>query len=95
MSRELAEIKKIKTGERVLVESPRGRLECTAVVTHRFKPMKIVDHTVHQIGIPWHFGWRWPVGGTEESVNILVATTTDPVSDIPEYKAFMVNVLKK
>ncbi len=95
MSHELAEIKKIKTGERVLVESPRGRLECTAVVTHRFKPMKIVEHTVHQIGIPWHFGWRWPAGGTEGSANILVATTTDPVSEIPEYKAFMVNVSKE
>jgi len=95
MSHELANIKKIKTGERVLVESSRGKLECTAVVTHRFKPMKIVDHTVHQVGIPWHFGWRWPVGGREGSVNVLVATTVDPVSEIPEYKAFMVNVSKK
>jgi formate dehydrogenase major subunit len=95
MSHELANLKKIKAGERVVVESPRGKLECTAVVTHRIKPMKIVDHTVHQIGIPWHFGWRWPAGGTEESVNILVAAAIDPVSEIPEYKAFMVNVLKK
>ena len=94
MSHELANIRKIKTGERVLVESSRGKLECTAVVTHRFKPMKIVDHTVHQVGIPWHFGWRWPAGGTEQSVNVLVATTVDPVSEIPEYKAFMVNVSK-
>ena len=95
MSHELAKVKKIKTGERVYVVSSRGKLECTAVVTHRFKPMKIVDHTVHQVGIPWHFGWRWPVGGREESVNVLVATTVDPVSEIPEYKAFMVNVHKR
>ncbi len=95
MSHELADQRKIKNGERVSVESPRGKLECTAVVTHRFKPMKIVDQIVHQVGIPWHFGWRWPADGTEESVNILVSTTTDPVSEIPEYKAFMVNVVKK
>ncbi len=95
MSHELAALRKIKAGERVWVESPRGRLACTAVVTHRFQSMKVGGHTVHQVGIPWHFGWRWPVGGTEESVNILVATTTDPVSEIPEYKAFMVNVAKK
>ena len=94
MSHELAVMKKIKTGERVLVESSRGKLECTAVVTHRFKPMTIVDHTVHQVGIPFHFGWRWPEGGAEGSVNVLVATTVDPVSEIPEYKAFMVNVSK-
>ena len=95
MSHELATMKKIKTGERVWVESSRGKLECTAVVTHRFKPMKIVNQTVHQIGVPWHFGWRWPVDGREESANILVPTTVDPVSEIPEYKAFMVNVFKK
>ncbi len=95
MSHELAEIKKIKTGERVYVVSTRGELECTAVVTHRFRPMKIVDHVVHQIGIPWHFGWRWPAGGREKSANVLVATTVDPVSEIPEYKAFMVNVHKR
>ena len=65
------------------------------MVTHRFKPMKIVGQIVHQVGIPWHFGWRWPADGTEESVNILVSTTTDPVSEIPEYKAFMVNVVKE
>jgi formate dehydrogenase major subunit len=94
MSHELADVKKIKTGERVLVENSRGRLECTAVVTHRFKPMKIVDQTVHQIGIPWHFGWRWPAGGSEGSVNVLVAAAVDPVSEIPEYKAFMVNLSK-
>ena len=95
MSPELAKMKRIKTGERVFVVSSRGKLECTAVVTHRFKPMKIVDQTVHQVGIPWHFGWRWPAGGKEGSANVLVATAVDPVSEIPEYKAFMVNVHKK
>jgi len=95
MSHELAKMKKIKTGERVFVVSSRGKLECTAVVTHRFRPMKIVDKIVHQVGIPWHFGWRWPASGRERSANILVSTTTDPVSEIPEYKAFMVNIHKR
>ncbi len=95
VSHELAKIIKIKTGDRLLVESSRGKLECTAIITHRFRPMKIVGQTVHQIGIPIHFGWRWPDGGTEESVNVLSATTVDPNTDIPEFKAFMVNVSKK
>ena len=95
MSHELAKMKKIKPGERVFVASTRGELECTAVVTHRFRPMKIVDKVVHQVGVPWHFGWRWPEGGKEGSANVLVATTVDPVSEIPEYKAFMVNIYKK
>ncbi len=95
ISHELADIKKIKNGERVVVESSRGRLECTALVTHRFKPMKIVDQTVHHIGIPWHFGWRRQTDGSDESVNVLISLAIDPDAEIPEYKAFMVNVVKK
>ena len=95
MSHELAALKKIQNGERVLVENTRGRLECTALLTHRFKPMRIVDQTVHVVGIPWHFGWRRQTGGTDESVNVLVAFAIDPDSEIPEYKAFMVDVIKK
>ena len=91
----MAEIKGIQKGERVVVESARGKLECVAVVTKRLKPMQIGNKIVHQVGIPWHFGWRWPADGNERSANILVAAATDPVSEIPEYKAFMVNVHKK
>ena len=94
LSHELAAAKGFKAGERVIVQSTRGKLECTAVVTHRLRPLKIADQTLHQVGIPFHFGWRWPAAGTEESVNVLVATATDPVAEIPEYKSFMVNLHK-
>ncbi len=94
MSHELAADHNIENGERVRVESSRGRLDCTAIVTHRLEPLKIADQLVHQVGIPFHFGWRWPVGGSEESVNVLVSTATDPAAEIPEYKAFMVNIVK-
>jgi formate dehydrogenase major subunit len=79
----------------VVVESSRGQLECVALVTHRFQPMQIVGKTVHHIGIPWHFGWRRQTSGNDESVNVLVAFAIDPSAEIPEYKAFMVNVHKK
>ena len=94
MSEEFAKIKKIKNGERVKVVSPRGSLECTAVVTKRFKPFKIAGKTVHQVGVPWNFGWRWPETGKEESANLLTPPTGDPNTRIPETKAFMVNVKK-
>ena len=30
-----------------------------AIVTKRFKPFKLGDNVeLHQVGIPWHFGWR-------------------------------------
>jgi formate dehydrogenase major subunit len=94
MSEELAALKGIANGERVTVISPRGTLKATAIVTRRFKPFKIGGTDVHQIGLPWHYGWKMPISGTEESANLLTPSTGDPNTRIPETKAFMVNVTK-
>lgn len=94
MSEELAKLKGIKNGERVMASSARGSLECTAIVTKRFRPFKIGGNTIHQVGFPWHFGWRWPDNGEEDSANLLTPSTGDPNTRIPETKAFMVNVSK-
>ncbi len=94
MSEELAKLKGIKNGERVRASSARGSVECTAIVTKRFKPFKIGGNMVHEVGIPWHFGWRWPESGKEESANLLTPSTGDPNTRIPESKAFMVNISK-
>jgi formate dehydrogenase major subunit len=95
LSEELAGLKQIKNGERVVVSSARGSLECTAVVTKRFKPLKVAGTIVHQMGIPYNFGWRWPVSGKEESANLLTPSTGDPNTRIPETKTFMANIAKK
>jgi formate dehydrogenase major subunit len=94
MSEELGALKGIRNGERVKVSSARGSLECTAVVTKRFKPMKIAGTVVHQVGMPYNYGWRWPTSGKEESANLLTPSVGDPNTRIPETKAFMVNVTK-
>ena len=93
MSLELAELKEIKNGDKVSVETPRGRLEAVAIVTSRLKPFQVAGQTVHQIGIPWHFGWLHPKDGGE-SANLLTPTIGDPNTMIPESKAFMANVSK-
>jgi len=95
MSEELADLRGIKNGERVIVSSARDKLECTAIVTKRFKPFKIGETVVHQVGIPWHYGWRWPDTNAEDSANLLTPPAGDPNTRIPETKAFMVNVAKK
>jgi len=97
MSDELAQLKGIKNGERVLATSARGSLECTAIVTKRLKPLKVAGvtgTTIHQVGFPWHFGWLMPTTGKEESANLLTPSTGDPNTRIPETKAFMVNIAK-
>jgi formate dehydrogenase major subunit len=94
ISEELARLKGIQSGERVNVKSARGQVECSAIVTKRFKPFSIGGLTVHQVGVPWHYGWRWPSSGKEESANLLTPPAGDPNTRIPETKAFMVNVVK-
>ena len=94
LSEELGKLKGIKNGERVLGTSARGSLECTAIVTKRIKPLKIAGTTVHQVGFPWSFGWRWPQTGQEESANLLTPSAGDANTRIPETKAFMCNVQK-
>jgi formate dehydrogenase major subunit len=52
--------------------------------------------TIHQVGLPWHFGWQYPVDGSGgDSANILVPFAGDPNTLIPESKAFLVNIEKK
>ena len=94
ISEELATLKGIRNGERVRVASARGGIDATAVVTKRLRPFTIAGNEVHLVGIPWHFGWRWPESGTEDSANLLTPSTGDPNTRIPETKAFMVNVAK-
>jgi len=94
ISEELAALRQFRNGERVRAVSARGAVECTVIVTKRFKPLKLGDLVVHQVGFPWHFGWRWPESGREESANLLTPSTGDPNTRIPETKAFMVNLQK-
>jgi formate dehydrogenase major subunit len=108
MSVELAKLRGIKNGEHVIVKSARGEVDCVAIVTERFKPFTIAGQTVHQVGIPWHFGWvttamRKYVHGDKkpevftsgDSANLVTPFIGDPNTMIPESKAFMVNVEKK
>jgi formate dehydrogenase major subunit len=97
MSRELAGLKGIKNGEWVTVKSARGEVQAVAIVTMRLKPFTIDGTTVHQVGIPWHYGWRYPDPERKElrSANLLTPSIGDPNTMIPESKAFMVDVVKK
>jgi len=92
MSEELAEEKDIKAGDKVIVESARGMVEVKAVVTKRFKPFQMNGRVVHQVGLPWHWGYTGL--STGDSANVLTPHVGDANTMIPEYKAFLVNVRK-
>jgi formate dehydrogenase major subunit len=92
MSEELASELGIENAEMVTVESIRGAVQGVAIITKRFKPMTILGKTVHQIGIPWHWGYSGLCQG--DSANILTPHVGDANTMIPEFKAFLVRVKK-
>lgn len=93
ISVELAQELGLRTGDEVLVVTPRGQAEARALVTERMKPMRVRRRLVHQVGMPWHFGYEGLVrGGTANNLTALVA---DPNVSIHESKALMCNVRRK
>jgi formate dehydrogenase-N alpha subunit len=90
MSEELATELGVKAKDRVTVESKRGSIQAIAVVTKRFKPFEVNGKTVHQIGLPWHWGFRGLSVG--DTANDLSSYVGDANTMIPEYKAFLVRV---
>jgi formate dehydrogenase major subunit len=93
LSPELAGEKSIKSGDLVEVSSIRGKVEAVAMVTRRIQPFKVGDKVVHQIGLPYCFGWSTP--GVGDSANLLTSTVGDANTMIPETKAFMANIQRK
>ena len=104
ISTSLARRKNIKSGDRVIVETARGKMEAWALVTERFQPFDCGGQLIDQIGIPWHFGYagldadrrRKRLGeDIEVTANVLTPHIGDANTTIPEYKAFLCNVTRK
>jgi len=97
ISHELAKELNIANGDMVTVSSPRGKIHVKAMVTNRIKPFVIDGKTVHQIGVPWHWGWKGVEGlpgSMGDITNDLSSTVGDPNVFIQETKAFVCNVKK-
>jgi formate dehydrogenase major subunit len=92
ISEELAEELGVANAELVTVESIRGEIQATAIVTKRFKPFQLNGKTIHQIGLPWHWGFQGLCVG--DSANKLSPHVGDANTMIPEFKAFLVRVKK-
>jgi formate dehydrogenase major subunit len=93
ISEELAKLQGIKRGDKVIVQSARGSLECNALVTNRFRPFKCGGKIIHQVGMTFNYGWLFPTD-CGDSANLLTPTVGDGNTMTPEYKACMVNVRK-
>jgi len=91
----LAGKKGIKSGDIVEVSTARGSIEAVAIVTKRFQPLKVGGNTVHQVGVPWHWGYTGQCTGISpngSSGNVLTPHVGDANTTIPEYKTFLCNI---
>jgi formate dehydrogenase major subunit len=63
----------------------RGDIEARAMVTERMRPFTINGRIVHQVGMPWVFGWEGYARG--DIANVLLAITGDANTSIHSTKA--------
>jgi formate dehydrogenase major subunit len=92
LSPELAREKGIANLDWVRISSPRAHVRAKALVTRRLQPLSINGRTVHQVGMPWHWGYEGVATG--DVVNEMSALVGDPNVTIHEGKAFVCNVEK-
>ena len=86
----LASDRGIADGDWMTIATARGEIEARARVTDRIRPLKVEGRIVHQVAMPWHWGFSGPVTG--DSLNDLGALSGDPNVSIQESKAFSCDV---
>jgi formate dehydrogenase major subunit len=74
----------------VTIITARGIVEARAMVTSRMLPIHLNGQTVHQVGLPYHWGYKGLVKG--DSANDLLALSEEPNVRIMESKALLCNV---
>ncbi len=90
LSEQLAKEKGIKNGGKVIVSTIRGDIEAIACVTKRFKPFTLNGKTVHEIGMPWAYGFKGYATG--DPCNRLTPHIGDGTTVCPEYKAWLCDI---
>lgn len=90
ISEELAAERGLRNGDLAVIETARGAIEAPIAVTRRLEPFYLNGRAVHQIALPWHWGYIGMSVG--QSANILAPHVGDANTAIPEYKAFLCDI---
>jgi formate dehydrogenase major subunit len=91
VSPELAAEVGLDNGGWATISTPRAVLEARVLVTARMRPLWINGERVHQIGLPYHWGYRGHVKG--DVVNDLLVISEEPNVRIMETKALVCNII--
>jgi formate dehydrogenase major subunit len=90
VSPELAAEIGLEHGGYATITTPRSTIEARVMVTPRMRPLQIDGRTIHQVGIPYHWGYRGQVTG--DIVNDLLVISEEPNVRIMETKALVCNL---
>ena len=91
VSPELAAEVGLENGGWATITTPRSIVEARVLVTARMRPLWVNGERVHQIGLPYHWGYRGYVKG--DVVNDLLVISEEPNVRIMETKALVCNII--
>jgi formate dehydrogenase major subunit len=86
----LARERGIEDGGWLTVVTERAEIEARALVTERMRPLRVEGRLIHQVALPWHWGFYGDSPG--DSTNDLGGLVADPNVSIQESKAFSCDV---
>jgi formate dehydrogenase major subunit len=87
---DLARERGLEHGGWATIVSPRAAIEARVLVTDRMRPLRIDGRTVHQVGLPYHWGTRGLTTGG--AANDLTHMSLDPNVHIQEVKALTCDI---
>jgi formate dehydrogenase major subunit len=90
VSPELAAERGLVHGENAIITTPRASVQARVLVTRRIKPLIIDGKTIHQVGVPYHWGYSGSVKG--DIANDLLAISQEPNVRIMETKALICDI---
>ena len=93
ISPELAELKGLEPYGWATIVSPRSAIEVRVLVTDRMTPLTVGGKTIHQIGLPYHWGAGTDAVVTGDGANDLLGITLDPNVQIQNFKTGSCDIL--
>jgi formate dehydrogenase major subunit len=90
VSPELADELGLQNGGWATITTPRARVQARVLITRRMRPLWIAGRRMHQVGLPYHWGYKGLVKGG--IANDLLAISEEPNVRIMETKALVCNV---
>jgi formate dehydrogenase major subunit len=85
VSPQLAAARGLVNGGWATITSSRTAIEARVLVTDRLRPLRVQGRDLHQVGLPYHWGWKGLTTG--DAANDLFPLALDPNVHIQEVKA--------